>query len=120
LEAKKLLLSAAKERAWYKNSKLAKAVAEFLVLRLNAGSLSQISYRTLQMGYELAEHNPKNWMVLLEDMISVVPDDPKVLVKQLAKEGLMVKDQASRFEQATGLKRRTFFKYRRELNVSRS
>jgi hypothetical protein len=45
--------------------------------------------------------------------------DPKKLVRKLAREDLRVKDQLRVFEETTGLKRRTFFKYRRALNVSR-
>ena len=116
--AKLLLRAAASDKAWYSNTKNAKAVCEFLVQRITSESLMQISYRTLRMGYELAEHNPDSWQELLGDMVRPLLEDPKVLIKKLAKEDLKVKDQLFQFERATGLKRRTFFKYRKELSLS--
>lgn len=117
--AKELLIAAASDKNWYPESKRALSVSKFLHSRLSNGALSQISYRTLQMGYELAEHNPENWQDLLSGMIVSQPQDPKKLVRKLAREDLRVKDQLRAFEEATGLKRRTFFKYRRSLNISR-
>lgn len=116
-EAKALLIAAAKDKVWFKDSKKAVSVASFLISRITQKSLSQISYRTLQMGYELAEHNPDSWKELLGGMVATPSVDPKILVRKLAKEGLKVKDQARHFEEVTGLKRRTFFKYRQELEV---
>jgi hypothetical protein len=52
-------------------------------------------------------------------MVVSAPEDPKKLIRKLAKQDLKVKDQVRVFEESTGLKRRTFFKYRRALNVSR-
>lgn len=118
-KAKVLLKQAAQNSSWYANKKQAARVAEFLCQSLNAGNLSQVSYRTLQMGYELAEHNPEDWEALMAGMISVGSDDPKGLVRKLAKEKIPVREQLLRFEKVTGMKRRTFFKYRSELNVSR-
>ena len=71
------------------------------------------------MGYELAQHNPEDWKALLGQMLPARVDDPKRLIKRLAKQSIKVKDQARQFEEATGLKRRTFFKYRRELDLTR-
>ncbi|MBX3033567.1 MAG: hypothetical protein KF865_06540 [Bdellovibrionaceae bacterium] len=118
--AKDLLERAARDKTWYSDTDKAKAVAKFLCARLTSGSLNQMSYRTLQMGYELAQHNANQWQNLLEGMIVAAPEDPKKLIRKLARQDLKVKDQARIFEESTGLKRRTFFKYRRELNVSRS
>jgi len=118
-KAKALLEEAAQNSKWYANRKQAVRVADFLCQSLNAGNLSQISYRTLQMGYELAEHNPDDWEVLIAGMISAGNEDPKGLVRKLAKEKIPVREQLLRFEKVTGMKRRTFFKYRSELNVSR-
>ena len=118
-EAKRLLMMAAKDRNWFNEPKLGAAVAKFLISRLSENSLSQISYRTLQMGYELAKHNPEIWQKLLGGMILSPQEDPKALVRRLAKEGLKVKDQILQFEQITGFKRRTFFKYRQMLEGSK-
>ena len=117
--ARELLIAAAKDPKWFAKSKQALAVAEFLCGILSARTLPQISYRTLQMGYELAEHNPDDWQLLLRGMITVEEDDPKKLILKLAKEKIPVREQFLRFERATGMKRRTFFKYRSEMNLSR-
>ena len=118
-EAKRLLMAAAKDKIWFNDPKLGASVAKFLISRLSENSLSQVSYRTLQMGYELAKHNPQTWQNLLGGMVSSPQEDPKTLVRRLAKEGLKVKDQILHFEQITGLKRRTFFKYRQMLEDSK-
>lgn len=118
--AKTLLKSAAENSIIYSDKQKATEVAEFLIEKVSAASIHQISYRTLQMGYELAQHNGDQWRELLERMIIVAPEDPKKLVHQLSRRGLAVKDQIRLFEEATGLKRRTFFKYRRAVGVSRA
>jgi len=117
-KARELLISAAENSKWFKNTKLAGKVAGYLCNAISESTLSQISYRTLQMGYELAEHNPDDWQLLLGRMISVDVEDPHRLIKKLSKEKITVAEQMQRFEKATGFKRRTFFKYRRELNIS--
>jgi len=81
-------------------------------------NLNQISYRTLRKGYELAEHNPDDWQEDLSEMLKAAPKDPKKVVKNLAKLNISVKNQVQQFEETTGLKRRTFFKYRKALNAS--
>lgn len=116
--ARILLEQAAVDSNWYPNAEKAKSVARFLCKRLSSGSLSQISYRTLQMGYELAVHNSEDWESLLGGMISAGPEDPRMLLRRLAKEEFSLKEQINQFEQVTGFKRRTFFKYRRELKLS--
>ena len=71
------------------------------------------------MGYELAEHNPDDWKILLQRMIVTdSPEDPLKLIKNLAGEKISVREQYHRFEKATGFRRRTFFKYRREMNLA--
>ena len=114
---KELLTEAARNQKWYADGKLAAEVAEFLADLV--GKNSEISYRTLQMGYELASHNPNDWKKLLHRMVVTHhPEEPHKLIKSLAQEEISVREQFHRFEKATGLKRRTFFKYRRELNLS--
>ncbi len=117
--AKELLIKAAADKGWYPDTKKSQAVAKFLSSRLTDGALTQISYRTLQMGYELAKHNGDQWEILLNAMIISNPEDPKKLIRKLAKQELRVKDQLQRFEEVTGLKRRTFFKYRKEMNLGK-
>lgn len=118
--AKTLLEKAATNRTLYSDTQKAAEVAKFLGKKISPTSVHQISYRTLQMGYELAQHNGDEWRELLERMVVATPEDPKKLVRQLSRRGLAVKDQVRLFEEATGLKRRTFFKYRREIGVSRA
>jgi DNA polymerase III delta prime subunit len=118
-KARELIIMAAQNPKWFKNIELAKKVADYLCGIITSSNLSQISYRTLQMGYELAEHNPDDWQLLFGRMIAVDVEDPYKLVRKLSKEQISVREQLSRFERATGYKRRTFFKYRRELKISR-
>jgi DNA polymerase III delta prime subunit len=116
-EAKELLLTAAKDARWFKSVKTAKAVAEFLIERLGPASLPKISYRTLKIGYELAEVHPENWKELLAPLLPLTPTDPIKLIKDLSKKQMKVKDQVRIFEEQTGLKRRSFFIYRREAQL---
>ena len=117
--AKALLKKAAANRVLYSDTEKATEVARFLCLKIDATSAHQISYRTLQMGYELAQNNDEQWRDLLDRMVVAAPEEPKKLVRELSRRGLTVKDQARIFEESTGLKRRTFFNYRRALNLSR-
>ncbi len=109
---------AAEEKKWFKNTSKSKAVARFLCERLTQKTLGQISYRTLRMGYELAIHNPDSWESLLSGMIKFSPINPLRLVKDLSGQNLKVKDQYRLFEEATGMRRRTFFNYRREIKAN--
>lgn len=118
--AKAMLERAAADAKIFSDTKKSTAVARFLSKKIGFRSLHQISYRTLQMGYELAQHNGEQWRDLLERMVVAGPEDPRKLVRELSRRGLAVKDQIKLFEESTGLKRRTFFKYRRELGVSKS
>jgi hypothetical protein len=118
-EAKTMLLAAAANKDWYPQTDTAESVARYLAKRISTESLPHVSYRTLRMGYELAQHNPERWQELLARIIPAQAEDPKRLVKRLARQGVKVKDQARVFEEATGLKRRTFFKYRRELDLAK-
>lgn len=117
--AKELLQQAAQNTKWFSNLTVATEVANFLCVRLLETNVQQMSYRTLQMGYELALHNPNHWQELLSSMIVAAPEEPRKLVLRLAQSSMKVKDQALQFETATGLKRRTFFKYRKELRVGK-
>jgi hypothetical protein len=119
VRAKELLEIAAKDESLFKDTKSALAVAEYLGSCLTGNSLSTISFRTLQMGYELAQHNPNDWQKLLSGMVmTTASEDPRQVVIDLARQRLKVKDQARIFEDSTGFKRRTFFKLRRELSLS--
>ncbi len=117
-QARSLLASAAIDKMRFKDMSKSKSVAGLLSERLTQNSLEQISYRTLRMGYELAVHNPDSWQSLLSGMIKIVPVHPMSIVQQLARQNLKVKEQVKLFEEATGLKRRTFFNYRRKLTNS--
>lgn len=118
-KAKELLLKAAGDSNRYENQVQSKSVANFICAMISERTLPQISYRTLEQGYELAEHNPEDWKLLLGGLISMEPEDPKKLVRKLAKEKIPVREQVHRFERATGMKRRTFFKYRSEMNLAK-
>ena len=80
-------------------------------------NLSQISYRSLKNGYQLAEVHPESWQELMDPLLPSKRKDPKKLVIELAATGIKVKDQASIFEAETGLKVRSFYNYRRDLKL---
>lgn len=119
-QAKRLLLEAAIDSKWYKEIKVATTVAEFLAERITDDSVAKISYRTLEKGYELAMDHPDNWKDLLIHEIPASSVSPECLVKDLAKQNIRVKEQVRIFEQSTGLKRRTFFKYRSQSRQRRA
>ena len=80
---------------------------------------TRISYRTLEKGYDLAKDHPENWQdLLIHDIPKTV--DPERLVLELAEQKIKVKEQLRIFERTTGLKRRSFFKYRSQANLTGS
>jgi len=111
-EAKKLLSFAAEDKNWFPNTEVARTVADFLSARMTDDMVSTISYRTLEMGYDLAKDHPDDWQSLLAPKIPQCFEDPLSVVKSLAEQKLKVKEQVRIFEEKTGLKRRTFFNYR--------
>lgn len=113
--AKHLLYQAASEPKWFENSGIAQEVAKYLVENINESNLNQMSYRALKMGYELAIHNPDCWRELLFDLTGAENENPKVILREILKQSLPVKEQIWRFQEITGLKRRTFFNYRNEI-----
>lgn len=113
--ARELLINAAQDSKWFSDTEKAQSVAEFLIERLNFKTLSQMSYRTLHMGYELALYNTNNWRDLLGRLITVESNEPVLLIDKLSKSDLPVKEQIRIFEESTGMKRRSFFNYRKEL-----
>ena len=118
-DAKLLLSEAASQKRWYPNSKLAIEVAEFLIDHVTESSLSQISFRTLKKEYRLAEVHPESWKELFVDTLPKGAVNPESLVKELSLQGLKVKDQARIFNEKTGLKKRSFYNYRKDSKISR-
>lgn len=114
-EARELILNASKDPTWFKNLELASEVADFLINRLNEVTLPEISFRTLKKGYRLAEVHKKSWKLLLADAIPGENTPPEVLVADLAKQDLAVKEQERIFQEKTGLKRRSFYNYRKSV-----
>ena len=116
-QAKKLILNAAQDKKWFHNSEIAVPVAHFLINRLTENTLSQMSFRTLMKGYELAEFHPDCWQELLAGILPVEITDPESLVQELSKQRIKVKEQERIFKEKTGLQRSSFFKFRRELKL---
>jgi hypothetical protein len=119
-EAKVLLKQAALNSRWFQNQKLAVQVAIFLSERVSEATLSEISFRTLKQGYRLAERHPESWKELFSEILPTGAVVPEKLIKELSKQGLKVKDQAHIFQQATGLKIRSFYHYRKDARLSRT
>lgn len=120
IEGRKLLLAAAQEKKRFPDQKVATTIAEYLAERLTNESVWRISFRSLKMGYDLAKDHPDDWRDLLAPKVPTSPPDPVKLVKKLAREKVKVKEQVRIFEEATGMSRRTFFKYRQDANLSRT
>lgn len=119
-EAKCLLQAAANDKRWLKSTKLAGQVMEFLVDRLTEVTLPEVSFRTLKQGYRLAERHPDSWKELFADTLPKGSVEPEKLIKELASQGLRIKDQARIFQETTGLKVRSFYNYRRDAKLSRT
>ncbi len=120
--AMELLREAAADSKWFKNIKRSQEVAEFLCEHLTDANLPEISYRTLHMAYDAAENMPGKWKLLVGSMIHVNEGsaDPEVVIKDLNRQGIKVGEQIRIFEEMTGFKRRTFFKYRKQIGVVKS
>lgn len=120
--AKDLLRKAARDPHWFKNVRLSSEVAEFLCEHMNESNLPEISYRTLHIGYDAAEKKPDQWKTLIGSMIRINKPtaDPMAVIKDLSRQKLKVGEQARIFEEMTGFKRRTFFKYRQQIGISKS
>lgn len=116
-EAKILLTEAIKDKKKYKNQELAAKVLDGLLAALNEDTLAKTSYRTLQRMYEIAFHNPDCWEQMLGKSATANLADPLKILRRLSKQNIKVKDQLRIFEEETGLKRRTFFKYRRQMEI---
>ena len=83
-------------------------VVEYLVNRLNAKTVSSISFRTLQKGYELAKDHPDCWQQLLS--ASIKTDKSAVeIVEELMELDIPVSEQLSLFKQQTGKGKSTYF-----------
>jgi len=118
-QAKKMILNAAQDERWYRNTDVATEVAEFLVKKLNKETLPHVSFRTLKKGYRLAEIHADSWQELLQDTLPSEKLTPEELVKKLSKEKIKVEEQAKIFQEKTGFTRRTFFYYRTKLGLGK-
>jgi len=117
--AKQLLMDASQDQKHFPNGEIAKKAAIHLCGILNDETLPLISYRTLKMVYELITLSPDDWKVMANNFIAQKGIEPTDLIKRLNKDIPNVKEQEQIFLKETGFKRRTFYKYRRELNLSR-
>jgi len=119
--AKQLLRAAAADSKWFVNTEVSQAVAAFLCENLTESNLSEISYRTLHIGYDAAESRPKQWRELLGSMIQIEKPkrDAMEAANELSRSGMSVEDQAEAFQEMTGLKRRSFFIYRGRLGLKK-
>ncbi len=118
-QAKKYLIEASKSKEWFEKPKLSEDVGHFICGNLNEMTLRQINFRSLKMGYELALANPENWKYLLSKMLGFDGKTPEDLVQELALKYEKIGDQERAFEELTGLKRRSFYLYRRKLQISK-
>ena len=118
-EARALLRTAALDQKRFPLTRIAIDVATFLCERINSQTVSKINFRTLRKGYPLAKVHPTEWRDLLIPMLPFETVDPMKVVKELAKEDMAVKDQATAFQRRTNLRERSFYKYRRAAGLSK-
>lgn len=111
-EKSSLLREAATSVEMYPNSERAVQVAEFLTSRVEALDPGKLNFRSLRLGYELAENFPDKWEVLLEKLLTG-ERTPSSIVQTLTRSGIPVEEQVRRFRSETGLSRRTFFNYKK-------
>lgn len=113
-EAKLLLKKAAENESWFSDTDLATQVSEFLDHSISKDNISHFSYRTLRMGYELAVHNPQEWPALLSGVLAVSNrQNPKQVIQSL--KGISCQEQIRSFQELTGLRRRSYFYYRKKM-----
>ncbi len=110
---------AASDKKRFPKTRLALEVVEFLESQLTESLHPDISFRTLKKGYILAEAHPGSWKELFADTLPKGPVNREILIRELSRKNLKVKEQARLFEQSTGLKTRSFYNYRKELKINR-
>ena len=111
-----LLMAAAKSEAHFADIRLSTEVARFLGQQALIYGSSEISLRTLQMGYELASVDPTGWRGLL--MSGLPRADPQQIVQELGRSSMKVKEQEELFIRQTGLQRRKFYYIREQIGLA--
>lgn len=108
-----MLKEAATKTEYYPNTAMALEVADHLIASLSKRDSERINLRTLQLGYELIQANPETWKELLDRLLPKT--DPHFIAEKILQSASGPEDQARQFTRLTGLSRRTFFNYRKEM-----
>jgi hypothetical protein len=108
-----MLKLASTNPVYFEDQQTASLVADYLSQRAATADCSSMNLRTLHLGYELAKTNPEQWQYLLDRLIPKL--DPRSIAAELERSPLSVEEQSREFTRATGLSRRTFFKYRQTM-----
>ena len=119
-ETREFLKLAAKDASRFPDQEIASLVLQRLLADLNPDTFTSISYRNLQKAYEIAVHNPDSWeemAVTGSPLSSSKPEQLFGVIKSLNNSKLKVADQVKEFERRTGFRRRSFFKYRKQLGI---
>lgn len=119
-ETRDYLKTAASDPNRFPDQKIATLVLRRLLTDLTDETLANISYRNLQKAYEIAVHNPDSWEKMAQagsTMNAAACESSLEVIKELCASGLKVADQVREFELRTGFKRRSFFKYRKQLGL---
>ena len=117
-EVASMLQEASRQIHYFEDQTIAHSVAEFLADRARNSKSLSVNLRTLQMGYELARTNPETWQILLGKLVPHT--SPTVILESLAQSDMPVEEQYREFTRQTGLSRRTFFKYRQQMDLRSS
>lgn len=110
-----LLLTAAKSKEHFSDTRLATDVARFLGQQAHYHGPNEISLRTLRMGYELASVDQERWQDLL--LKGLPTPDPHQVVIELDRSTMKVKEQEALFTKQTGFQRRKFYQIREQLGL---
>ncbi|MBS1983093.1 MAG: hypothetical protein JST16_02880 [Bdellovibrionales bacterium] len=123
-EASALLTSAAGDKNHYRDSELAAQVAAFLNSHRTRENSDQINLRTLKVGYDVAQvHGHGEWQELLLRLLPASKretEPPLKVLQELLNSKLPVVQQEREFIRRTGLTRRTYFRLKNGMGLTRT
>jgi hypothetical protein len=116
-EARSMLKVVARNRERFPNAEISRLAVNYILAGLSKETLDQISLRTLEMVYDFIEHSPTDWEPFLEKVLRFrsAQRSPEEVMKSIAVQKIPVHRQELLFQQETGLRRRSFYMYKRKL-----
>lgn len=121
-----LLSEASTSAEHFEKTDVAKSVVDFLIDKNNGFDYSELSLRTLEIGYELASHDD-GWKDTLSKVVaktkgfkSIIEqiERPNDLIRSLASSYKSLGEQCREFQRITGKSRRTFYYQRGKVIIT--